>query len=95
MPSFLQFVLIVTLVVGSSEKFASAQEVSKPLTSSQVLALVAGRSLPETIVQQIRSRGLAVKCADCFRILLIEVGADGKVLALMFLALDERQNTTL
>ncbi len=71
---------VCILTLGACHKVVSAQE-NKPLTSGQLLALVAGESLPESIAQDIHSRGLAFKPAGDFRMLLAAAGADAKVLA--------------
>lgn len=61
-------------------RLARAQE-NEPFTNGQLVALVAGESLPESIVQDIGARALAFKASDSFRSQLLDAGADAKVLA--------------
>jgi hypothetical protein len=61
-PVFL-FVLVVSLVVS----FSAAAETSRPLRQSELLALVAGNALPENIVNEIRTRGIAFRLDGSFR----------------------------
>jgi tetratricopeptide (TPR) repeat protein len=72
--------LIGFFLACSCKGFPKTEVPHEPLTSSEVLALVAGDSLPESIVQDIRLRGLAFKPSKSFRELLAEAGADAKVL---------------
>jgi tetratricopeptide (TPR) repeat protein len=53
----------------------------KPLSRSDVLALIAGNALPENIVHVLGERGLDFRPDDTYRSLLKTAGADAKVLA--------------
>src|SRR5215472_1144066 len=53
----------------------------RPLSRSELLALVAGDCLPENTVAEIQSRGLAFPPDDNYKSLLKTAGADAKVLA--------------
>lgn len=57
-----------------------AEIAKRPLSQAQLLALVAGNSLSETIVQEIGARGLNFHPDDKYRALLTEAGADPRVL---------------
>src|ERR1700685_2429971 len=51
-----------------------------PLRQTELLALVAGQSLPETIALQIKTRGLDFRPDDAYRALLTTAGADPLIL---------------
>lgn len=72
---FIISVCLLALAACNVGKLASAQE-NKPLTSAQLIALVAGESLPESIAQDIRARGLAFKPCQGFRTMLTDAGAE-------------------
>jgi tetratricopeptide (TPR) repeat protein len=60
---------------------AAAPQPSQPLRQTELLALVAGNALPENIVNEIRSRGIAFRVNDTFRAQLKVAGAAPSVLA--------------
>src|SRR5215475_10263245 len=73
--------IVFSILACSYLRSANAPQSRKPLSASQLLALVAGQSLSESIALDIRLRGLAFDPADgCYRALLVEAGADDKVL---------------
>jgi len=55
-------------------------DAKKPLTDSELLALVAGNALNENIAHEIESRGLAFSATDAYRSQLTAAGADAHVL---------------
>ena len=62
--------------------FTAASETSpRPLRQTELLALVAGNALPENIVNEIRSRGVAFRMDDSFRGQLTTAGATPSILA--------------
>src|SRR5882757_10767496 len=73
--------LFILLAFCSFAGPASAQEKSKPLTSRELLALVAGNALNENVVHEIESRGLEFHSSDAYRSQLSASGADTRVLA--------------
>ncbi len=73
--------LIILLAFCSCAALAGAQEESKPLTNSELLALVAGNALNENVVHEIESRSLAFRPGDGYRSQLSAAGADARVLA--------------
>ena len=75
--AFIVFAILVCTYLRS----ANAPESHKELSASELLALVAGQSLPESIVLDIQSRGLAFKPREGYRALLVDAGADARVLA--------------
>jgi tetratricopeptide (TPR) repeat protein len=73
------FLLVVSLLVSRT---ATASETSpRPLRQTELLALVAGNALPENIVNEIRTRGVAFRLDDSFRAQLTTVGATPSILA--------------
>src|SRR5271154_6479576 len=54
---------------------APAAEVQPPLRQTELLALVAGQALPENIVREISTRGVAFHANDAYRSLLKNAGA--------------------
>jgi len=72
---------VIFLALCSCAALADAQEKNKPLTNSELLALVAGNALNENIVHEIESRGLAFRPSDGFRSQLSAASADARVLA--------------
>src|SRR5260370_35832447 len=72
---------VILLAICSCAAVTGAQEKSKPLTTSELLALVAGNALNENVVHEIESRGLAFRPADEYRSQLTNAGADARVLA--------------
>ena len=73
--------LIILLAFCGCAALTGAQEKGKPLTNSELLALVAGNALNENVVHEIESRGLAFRPGDGFRSQLKDAGADARVLA--------------
>src|SRR5260370_15043177 len=72
---------VILLAICSCAAVTGAQEKSKPLTTSELLALVAGNALNENVVHEIESRGLAFRPADEYRSKRTNDGADARVLA--------------
>jgi tetratricopeptide (TPR) repeat protein len=72
MLSFL-FVLLLTN--------AAADSTTHPLQPSELLGLVAGNALPENVVREIATNGLAFRPDDAYRTLLKTAGADAKILS--------------
>jgi tetratricopeptide (TPR) repeat protein len=62
----------------------------RPLTDSELLALVAGNALSENIVRQLNSRGLAFRPTDPYQSLLQTTGAD----AALIVAVAKATNTS-
>jgi hypothetical protein len=62
------------------------------LRQSEVLALVAGQSLPESIVLQIKTREIDFRPDGAYRALLTAAGADPSVLQALDAAGDSFQN---
>jgi len=56
--------LIILLAFCSCTALADAQEKSKPLANSELLALVAGNALNENVVHEIESGSLAFRPSD-------------------------------
>ena len=70
-------VLLTLLPVAAS----LPQSSPKPLRRAEILALVGGRSLPQSIVNVITVRGLAFHPTDSYRAQLKKAGADSSILA--------------
>ena len=70
--------LSLVLLVGS--RLAARPASPHPLRQTELLALVAGQSLPETIALQIKTRGLDFRPDDAYRALLTTAGADPLIL---------------
>ena len=70
--------LSLVLLVGS--RLAARPASPHPLRQTELLALVAGQSLPETIALQIKTRGLDFRPDDVYRALLTTAGADPLIL---------------
>lgn len=75
------FAVLLSLVVIFLKDSSAATSESKPLRASEVLALVAGIALPETVISHIKTDHLAFRPDDFYRGLLKSAGADPKVLA--------------
>src|SRR5260221_6526776 len=73
--SLLVACLLVSFTAGASETS------SRPLRQTELLALVAGNALPENIVNEIHTRGIAFRMDDSFRAQLKTAGATPSVLA--------------
>src|SRR5271168_2020099 len=54
---------------------------TKPLGAGRLLALVAGGALPENVVREVRTSGLAFRPDDDYRALLKAAGADESILS--------------
>jgi len=74
--SFLLSVICICLT-----NLTTAKAAPRPLTRSELLALVAGDILPENVVFDIQSRGLAFVPDASYKSLLKTTGANAKVLA--------------
>src|ERR1700739_979404 len=74
---------VILLAICSCAAVAGAQEKTKPLTSIELLALVAGNALNENVVHEIESRGLAFRPTDRFHSQLDAAGADPRILAML------------
>lgn len=73
--------LFITCYCASVWGQESTQSVAvKPLTESQLISLVSGGALPETIVTYVRTTGLAFRPDDACRTLLKTAGADSSIL---------------
>lgn len=81
MKSFIHRNLIILFIACGCVSYASAQDAKKPLTGSELLALVAGNALSENVAHEIDSRGLAFPLNDAYRSQLTAAGADAHVLA--------------
>ena len=77
--SLCAFILALFLLMGSLN--AVCQTSPKPMRPSELLALVAGAALPESIVHEITQRGLDFHPDRDYQTQLKEVGADEAVLA--------------
>ena len=73
------FLLTSSLLVSCSA--AASETALRPLRQTELLALVAGNALPENIVNEIRTRGVAFGLDDSFRTQLTTAGATPSVLA--------------
>jgi tetratricopeptide (TPR) repeat protein len=60
---------------------AAQQHPQAPLRQTELLALIAGNALPENIVNEIHTRGIAFRLDDSFRLQLTAAGATAPVLA--------------
>src|SRR6266404_1347425 len=81
MPStFLLLPVLLTLLVVLLPA-ARSQTSRKPVTRSELIALVAGNALSENIVHEVQSRGIAFTPAEDYKSLLRDAGADPAVIA--------------
>src|SRR6266446_731918 len=74
----------LSLLVGSllvSATAVTSETSSRPLRQTELLALVSVNSLPENIVNEIRTRGVAFSMDDSFRAQLTSAGATPSILA--------------
>lgn len=60
--------------------FLYSQTASKPVSKSELLALVAGNALSENIVHEVQTRGLSFRIDDAFKAQLSTAGADTTLL---------------
>jgi tetratricopeptide (TPR) repeat protein len=74
---------------------AASPEASRPIRQTELLALVAGNALPENIVNEIRSRGIAFRMNDTFRTQLKVAGAAPAVLAALSAAKAPARDTAI
>jgi hypothetical protein len=80
LPPFISRVLTLILFVAGSVMFSLDAVPAKPLSDGDLLALVAGNALPENIVNEIKSRGLAFHPDDQYRAQLETAGAERTIL---------------
>jgi len=80
MPSFIRFFCLV-LMSSAISCFLQAQTAQKPLTDSELMALVAGNALSENIVYQVTTRGLAFHPDAIYKTQLKSAGGDALVLS--------------
>jgi anaerobic glycerol-3-phosphate dehydrogenase len=76
------FVRAATLVIAciGAIRVVSADTRHAPLRQTELLALVAGKALPENIAAEINADGLAFHPDDAYRSFLRDAGADAMVL---------------
>jgi tetratricopeptide (TPR) repeat protein len=74
---------------------AARADTSRPIRQTELLALVAGNALPENIVDEIRSRGIAFRMNNTFRAQLKVAGAAPSVLAALSAAKAPAQDTAI
>ncbi|HTP45066.1 MAG TPA: hypothetical protein VMJ13_10890, partial [Candidatus Acidoferrum sp.] len=72
--------VLIALVAGVA-RGATADSPVKPLKAVELLALIAGNALPENIVHEISTQGLAFRPNDSYRALLKTAGADATIVA--------------
>jgi len=60
---------------------AAADSTTHPLQASELLGLVAGNALPENVVREIATNGVAFRPDEPYRTLLKTAGADAKILS--------------
>src|ERR1700722_11049472 len=72
---------LALVILAFYAPLAFAQDSPKPLSGSELMALVAGNSLSETIVQEIGAKGLSFHPDAKYRSLLSDAGADAPILA--------------
>jgi tetratricopeptide (TPR) repeat protein len=70
----------LALCVVASAGRACADAAAKPLEPAELLALVAGNALPENVVHDIATDGIAFRPDDTYRTLLKNAGADARIL---------------
>ena len=79
MPSFIRFMCLVVLS-STLLRVVQAQTAQKPVTDSELMALVAGNALSENIIYQMTTRGLAFHPDAIYKTQLKSAGADAIVL---------------
>jgi tetratricopeptide (TPR) repeat protein len=72
---------LTLLIVGVTVQYRTCALPSRPLNKSDLLALVAGKVVPENIAFEIRSRGLNFSPDMAYNGLLKQAGADSRVFA--------------
>ncbi|MGB9121975.1 MAG: tetratricopeptide repeat protein [Candidatus Angelobacter sp.] len=72
--------LVFFIVVFVSFASLYCQTDSRPLTKSELLALVAGNTLSENIIHEVQTRGVAFRANDAFKAQLSAAGADANLL---------------
>jgi tetratricopeptide (TPR) repeat protein len=75
-------ILFVTSLLVAFTARAS-ENAARPLRQTELLALVAGNALPENIVNEIHTRGVAFRMDDSFRAQLTTAGATPSILAVL------------
>src|SRR5260370_9954959 len=73
--------VLAFFILAISILFANAQDKRETVSDKELIALVAGNSLSENVVQEIKSRGLIFRPSDQFRSLVTEAGGDTRILA--------------
>ena len=68
--SFMRAAILVMMFWGAATGAADADTKHAPLRQAELLALVAGNALPENIVREIGTDGLAFHPDDAYRSLL-------------------------
>jgi hypothetical protein len=71
----------VSLFFSAATFAGTPQSAPKPLSGSEVMALVAGAALPEDVAHEISHDGIAFRPDESYRELLKTAGADPKVFA--------------
>ena len=72
--------IVLVLCAGAALSGLAAEPVSQPLRQTELLALVAGGVLPENLVREIGTYGLAFHPDDPYRSQLKNAGADDSIL---------------
>src|SRR5882724_12217152 len=78
---FPTFLLLVGMFVSSSVTYSASQQNLKPLRRAEVMALVAGRTLPENVSYEIKVRGLSFVPSAGYRTQLKDANASDRILA--------------
>lgn len=80
MRAHVRFLLLTCLVIIALTRCTHTNAAPRPLTKSELLALVAGGIISDNVVLEIQADGLAFAPDDAYRSLLSAAGADAKVL---------------
>jgi tetratricopeptide (TPR) repeat protein len=72
------FVFFTAVLIGVPSLYS--QTAVKPVSKSELLALVAGNALSENIVREVQTRGLSFRVDDAFKAQLSTAGADTTLL---------------
>ena len=75
--------LVLFIVVFVSFASLYCQTDSRPLTKSELLALVAGNALSENILHEVQTRGVAFRPNDAFKAQLSAAGADSALIGVV------------